>query len=201
MGLHDDAHISTAQFSNLALVFYVSYLALELPHGYSMQRLPTAKYLGSVMTMWGVATAATSACKSYATLVVTRVILGCLESATAPALILITAMWYKREEQPPRVGIWYLGGGIGTIIGSLTSFGFQHYGGELFTSWQIMFLVLGVVTTLVGILLIFRLPDNPMASRLSADQKKWVINRLRVNQTGEQIISFLCTTLLMQFRN
>jgi len=45
MGLYDDANITTAQFSNLALFFYVSYLILEFPHGYGMQRLPTAKLL------------------------------------------------------------------------------------------------------------------------------------------------------------
>ena len=49
MGLLDDAHMSDNQFSTLALIFYVSYLALEFPHGYGMQRLPTAKYLGTMV--------------------------------------------------------------------------------------------------------------------------------------------------------
>ena len=47
MGLYDDANIDTNQFSLLALVFYVTYLAFEMPTGYLMQRLPTAKYLGA----------------------------------------------------------------------------------------------------------------------------------------------------------
>ena len=46
MGIYEDAGINTTQFSQLALIFYVSYLAFELPTGYLMQRLPTAKYLG-----------------------------------------------------------------------------------------------------------------------------------------------------------
>ena len=46
MGLYDDANINTDQFANLALVFYVTYLAFEIPTGYLMQRLPTARYLG-----------------------------------------------------------------------------------------------------------------------------------------------------------
>lgn len=192
MGLYDDAHINTNQFSNLALFFYVSYLALELPHGYGMQRLPTAKYLGCVVTLWGSVVAATSACRSYGALIVTRVLLGCFESAVAPALILMTAMWYKRKEQPPRVGIWYLGGGLGTIVGSLISFGFQHYGEKSFTSWQIMFLVLGLVTTSFGIVLSVLLPDSPVSSRLSSVQKVWAIRRLEDNQTGKEVFCFLC---------
>ena len=46
MGLYQDTHINTDQFALLALVFYVTYLAFEMPTGYLMQRLPTAKYLG-----------------------------------------------------------------------------------------------------------------------------------------------------------
>ncbi|KAI4624325.1 uncharacterized protein J4E87_005826 [Alternaria ethzedia] len=109
MGLYEDANINTAQFSNLALFFYVSYLALEFPHGYGMQRLPTAKYLGAAVILWGLVTALTCVCKNYGALVATRVLLGCFESAVAPSLILITSMWYKKKEQPLRTGIWYLG--------------------------------------------------------------------------------------------
>ena len=133
------------------LSFYVSYLALEFPHGYGMQRLPTAKYLGAAVILWGLVTALTCVCKNYGALVATRVLLGCFESAVAPSLILITSMWYKKNEQPLRTGIWYLGVGMGTIIGSLISFGFQHYYSPTFTSWQIMFLVVGLVTVAVGI--------------------------------------------------
>ncbi|KAK0270701.1 hypothetical protein LTR35_013983 [Friedmanniomyces endolithicus] len=184
MGLQKDARVTPAQFSNLALIFYVTYLAFEFPHGYGMQRLPTAKYLGTMVSCWGVIVAVTSACKNYGALVTTRVLLGCFESAVAPSLILITGMWYKRNEQPPRVGIWYLGTGTGTIIGSLISFGFQHYKSHTFTSWQIMFLIVGLVTICVGILVVFLLPDNPMKSRLTHEEKVWAVERLRENMTG-----------------
>lgn len=184
MGLYEDANISTSHFANLALFFYVSYLALEFPHGYGMQRLPTAKYLGAAVILWGLVTALTCVCKNYGALVATRVLLGCFESAVAPSLILITSMWYKKNEQPLRTGIWYLGVGTGTIIGSLISFGFQHYDSDTFTSWQIMFLVVGLITVTVGITVVLLLPDNPMSSRLTPAEKVWAIERLRENQTG-----------------
>ncbi|TID19652.1 Major facilitator superfamily domain [Venturia nashicola] len=185
MGLYTDAHIDAAQFSTLALLFYVTYLALEFPHGFLMQKFLTAKYLGLMVTLWGLIVAVTSAAKNWGGLVATRVLLGCFESAVAPSLILITGMWYKRHEQPPRVGFWYLGTGTGTIIGSLISFGFQHYHSSTFTSWQIMFLVVGIITVTVGIIAMFFLPDNPMSSKfMTHDEKVFAIQRLRANQTG-----------------
>lgn len=46
MGLLQDTGMSQDQYSYMALAFYCTYLALELPSGYLMQRLPVAKYLG-----------------------------------------------------------------------------------------------------------------------------------------------------------
>ncbi|CAK4034370.1 major facilitator superfamily transporter [Lecanosticta acicola] len=185
MDLEADTGMTKDQFSNLALVFYVSYLAFEFPHGYGMQRLPTAKYLGVMVFLWGAIVAVTSACKNYSALVTTRVLLGVFESAVAPSLILITSMWYKRHEQPPRVGFWYLGTGTGTIIGSLISYGFQHVQLRTFTSWQIMFLIVGLITCVVGVLVVLLLPDNPLSARgLTHEEKVWAVARLRENQTG-----------------
>ncbi|KAF9870869.1 hypothetical protein CkaCkLH20_11541 [Colletotrichum karsti] len=185
MGLQEDTSITGDQYSQLAMIFYVSYLAFEFPHAWGMQRFPTAKYIGVMVCLWGTVLAVTSACHNWAGLVVTRVLLGVFESAVAPSLIVITTMWYKRQEQPPRMGIWYLGTGGGVIVGSLISFGFQHYGGSGFTSWQIMFLICGLVTVAVGITVIVVLPDNPMSAKfLSAEEKVWAIERLRANQTG-----------------
>lgn len=92
MGLQEDANITEDQFSYLALIFYVTYLALEFPHAYGMQKLPTAKYLGVMVFLWGVIVAVTAACKNYGALIATRVLLGCFEAAVAPSLILITSM-------------------------------------------------------------------------------------------------------------
>jgi sugar phosphate permease len=218
MGLYEDANITTAQFSNLALFFYVSYLALEFPHGYGMQRFPTAKYLGAAVVLWGLVTALTCVCKNYGALVATRILLGCFESAVAPSLILITSMWYKKNEQPIRTGFWYLGVGTGTIIGSLISFGFQHYESDTFTSWQIMFLVVGLITVAVGItgmnsslllvlnkvlirIVMLLLPDNPMSSRLTPAEKVWAIERLRENQTGIENTHFKFNQVLDCFKD
>jgi hypothetical protein len=95
MGLQKDANITGAQFSQLAMIFYVSYLACEFPHAYGMQTLPTAKYLAAMVTLWGVIVVCTSAAKNWAGLVTTRVLLGVFESAVAPSLMLITVSWYK----------------------------------------------------------------------------------------------------------
>ena len=47
MGIYEDANITTNQFSLLVVIFYAAMLVFELPSGYAIQRLPSAKYLGA----------------------------------------------------------------------------------------------------------------------------------------------------------
>ncbi|EPE24797.1 MFS general substrate transporter [Glarea lozoyensis ATCC 20868] len=184
MGLAKDTNTSASQFSYLATAFYVGYLICEFPQGYVIQRVPLAKCLGINLVLCGVCVAASSAGTNYATLVILRVLLGCFESAISPSLMLLTSMWYKKSEQPIRIGIWFGSGGLSTIVGGLSSFGFQHYHGRIFKSWQIMFLVCGVVTILIGIWALLVFPDNPMSSGLTQREKLIAIERLRSNKTG-----------------
>lgn len=62
-----------------------------------MQRLPTAKYLGANVILWGVIVTMHAPCKSFSALIAMRVLLGVFESAVAPSLILVTTMWYKKK--------------------------------------------------------------------------------------------------------
>ncbi|OAG39523.1 hypothetical protein AYO21_06167 [Fonsecaea monophora] len=184
MGLSKDTHMSPADFSYLATFFYVTFAVFQPVHAYLMQKFPTAKYLAVNVVLWGVTLAVHSACHNFGGLIVVRLLLGVFEASSAPCLILITGMWYKRAEQPLRVAIWYLGVGGGTIVGALASFGFQFYHADTFKSWQIMFLVFGIITVAWGIVVFLVLPDSPMASHFTHEEKVLAIERLRENMTG-----------------
>jgi hypothetical protein len=71
------------------------------------------------------------------------------------------------------------------MVGSLLSFGFQHYKSKVFTSWQILFLVVGLLTVCLGATVLLFLPDSPIRCKfLTREEKIWTIERLRENQTG-----------------
>ncbi|PSN69374.1 MFS general substrate transporter [Corynespora cassiicola Philippines] len=184
MGIFEDANLTTQQYGTLSWLFYLAFMICEMPHAFLMQRLPLAKYLGTMVCLWGTVVACTASCNSYASLAACRFLLGMFESAISPSLILVTSMWYKRNEQPKRIGFWYMGVGCAVMTGSLISYGFQHYTGDRFNNWQIMFLVVGLVTISAGVVVILFLPDNPMSSRLSHAEKVMAIERLRENNTG-----------------
>lgn len=52
MGLQKDTGTSASQFSNLALVFYITYFVFEIPQGWGMQKFPTGKWIGGNVIFW-----------------------------------------------------------------------------------------------------------------------------------------------------
>lgn len=190
MGVIEDTHMPSNGFSHLAMAFYASFLVCEPVQSFLLQKLPTAKWLGYMVICWGIVVTMNCVCRNFASIVALRVLLGVFESVTAPALVIMTSRFYKRDEQVVRMGWWYQGTSIGPIISSLVSYGFLHYYYDhpdaVFKSWQIVFLLFGLITIITGILVVLFLPDNPMNSRLSEGQKLAVIERLRENQTGIQ---------------
>lgn len=153
---------------------------------YLLQRLPAAKWLGFNVTLWGVATACGAAATNYQTLLVSRVFLGIFEATIGPSLMLISSQWYTKSEQAPRFSFWYLGLGLGQILGGAVSYGFQHVApGAGLAGWRVMFVVLGCMTVVFGLCTFFFLPDTPMKARwLSNTEKVALLKHVSVNQTG-----------------
>ncbi|QKX58986.1 uncharacterized protein TRUGW13939_06114 [Talaromyces rugulosus] len=173
------------EYNNLGTIFYIGYLVAEPITAYLMQRLPIGKYLGFNVFCWGILVACHAACRSYASLMVVRVLLGMFEASVAPALILITGMWWTKPEQSRRMGLWYMQIGVAQIAGAGLSYGFQHVDSEKLANWQILFLFMGCLTAVIGVITFFVLPDTPMSAWFLKEKEKIAaVEHVRINQTG-----------------
>lgn len=171
---------------------------------YFLQAFPAAKWLGASVALWGVATACGAAAQSYHTLLVSRIFIGIFESTIGPSLLLISSQWYTKSEQAPRFSFWYCGLGAGQIIGGAVSYGFQHQtsGGEGLSGWRTMFVVLGVVTVVIGLSIVALVPDTPMRARwLSDEEKVALLKHVSVNQTGIESRKFRGREILEALRD
>lgn len=155
--------------------------------GYILNKVPAGKWLGANVLLWGIATACTAAANDYKSLVAVRVFLGIFEAAIAPSLMLISSQYYTKSEQAPRFSFWYCGLGLGQIVGGAVSYGFQHVKNPSFQGWRAMFVVLGVVTVVIGITTAIIIPDSPMTARFLSDvEKAALLQHVSVNKTGVQ---------------
>lgn len=100
------------------------------------------------------------------------------------------SLWYKRIEQPLRIGIWIGCAGLGYVVAGIASFGIGHIKGDL-SSWRYTFLIWGCITIAWGVAVLLFLPDNPATSKfLSANEKAGVIERIKSNGTGVEDRTF-----------
>ena len=164
--------------------------------------MPVGKWLGSCVTIWGVATACTAAATNFQSLLAARIFLGLFEAAIAPSLMIASSQWYTRSEQFSRYSFWYCGVGLGQILGGVLSFGFQQVTDAALSGWRIMFLTLGALTILVGVVTLLFLPDSPMAARFLTDREKAaILHHVAANQTGVVNRSFTPHHLLEMLRD
>ncbi|GME29145.1 hypothetical protein GTA08_BOTSDO06040 [Neofusicoccum parvum] len=182
--LREDTHLKGTEYSWLGSLFYLGYLAWEYPTSLLLQRLPVNKFMAGTVIAWGAVLMCHAACSNFSGLAAVRTFLGVFEASVNPATMIIFSMWYKRIEQPLRMGIWIGSAGIGYVIAGIASFGIGHIHGVV-SSWRTMFLIWGGVTTAWGVVLWFTLPGSPVtAGFLTEDERKGVIDRIKTNGTG-----------------
>lgn len=184
MGLREDLGMKGNMYSWTGTAFYLGYLVFEFPAVYLLQRFPLIKTLSSFIIVWGVVLCL-HATPNYAGFVALRTILGMLESAVTPAFVIVTAQWYKKEEQFLRTAIWLGSNGIGIIVGSLMAYGLANNDNLPIHGWKLVFIITGVITIIAGIVVLFHIPDDPSkAWFLTPEERKLVILRIRSNQQG-----------------
>ncbi|KAF4556757.1 MFS-type transporter-like protein 16 [Elsinoe fawcettii] len=185
MGINADLKLKGNNFADANTFTFVAILVAEFPTGYILNKVPAGKWLGINTILWGVSTAVVAATRNYTGLLISRIFLGIFEAAVGPCLILISSQYYERREQPMRFGFWYCGIGLGQIIGSLVSFGFQHVTSASISSWRIMFIVLGLITVTIGAIALLIIPDSPMkASWMTDAEKSALLSHISGNKTG-----------------
>ncbi|KAF8710417.1 MFS general substrate transporter, partial [Rhizoctonia solani] len=183
---------STTRFSTATAAFYWGFLAASYPMSFLLQKFPVGKTLSLMVILWGIIVMLTIVVTSYPGIVVQRVFLGVVESAVSPGFVLVSSMWYKRSEQPVRIGIWYSATGLFSIFSGAVNYGIgKSAQNARLATWKYMYIFAGSWTIAWGILLFFLLPDNPMSARLfSLEERKLAVRRLRDNMTGVESKKF-----------
>jgi MFS family permease len=135
--------------------------------------------------LWGGVLTCTAAAKNYSGLLAIRFFLGALEATVTPAFVIYTGMWYKQSEQARRMGYWLGANGIATIVMSGMAYGLSGTSGTAIASWQILFLLMGLLTFVTGLFYIFYFPDTQINAKfLTLRERHIAVERIRVNFQG-----------------
>ena len=164
---------SDTQFSIALTSFYIAYIAFNVPGNVLVKVLkpPTALAIGAFI--WGMASTLQAAVFNFPGIIVCRIFIGIGEACFGPAVPFYYSMWYKREEIAIRnalfIGCGALAGAFGGLIAYSVSF---VHSSSIGATWRILFLIEGLPTIVLALLIFLFLPNRPETSKYLSDEER-----------------------------
>ncbi|KAL6238469.1 hypothetical protein BDW75DRAFT_227903 [Aspergillus navahoensis] len=184
-GLVEDANLVGQQYSWLGSILYIAQLVMQPLAALVLVKLPTGKVIASAIFLWGSSLTIMAACTDFPSLMGLRFCLGAFEAMIAPSCIAVTQMWWRRGEQTWRAALWNAMNGVTAIVGSLFTYGLGHIHSDTLFSYQIIFLLCGLLTVAYSLVVFIFMPDSPMEAKFLPEREKVIaVERLRANQMG-----------------
>jgi sugar phosphate permease len=154
--------ITESVFAFGASVFFLTYALLEVPSNLMLHRVGARRWMARIMIVWGLISAGMAFARTESTFTALRLLLGAAEAGFFPGSILYLTYWFPARERGQVMGVFYFGAPIAMMLGGPVSGKLlELHGAWGLEGWQLMFLVEGVLASLVGVWAYFYLTDRP----------------------------------------
>ncbi|KAG8530560.1 uncharacterized protein KY384_005063 [Bacidia gigantensis] len=148
-----DLHMNTNDYNTGQTIFYVSFLAAELPSQLVSKKIGPDNWIPIQMISWSIVASCQSRLSGRATFFFCRSLLGIIEGGFIPDVILYLSYFYKSKELPIRLSFFWGAYAMTYIISAFLAYGILHLRGHNgMAGWQWLFALEGALTAAIGIL-------------------------------------------------
>ena len=175
-----DLHITANTSSLLGSLFFLGYFFFQIPGAHYAANKSAKKLIFWSLIAWGALAAATGLVSNITLLLTIRFMLGVVESAVMPAMIILLSRWFTKEERSRANTFLILGNPVTVLWMSILS-------GYLINSvgWRWMFIWEGLPAVIWAFFWWRLVNDRPAnASWLTAEEKQSVESALQKEQQG-----------------
>ncbi|BAE54752.1 unnamed protein product [Aspergillus oryzae RIB40] len=173
--IFDVLHVNDHQVSTALALFYVCYVVFDLPSNLIMSRLSPHVWMSRIVISVGIIGTCMTAMKAAWSFYLLRLLLGIVIAGMWPGMAYYLTLFYPPSRTGKRIGQYYTAAQLSAAAVGLVSAGFQKMDGVRgYVGFQWMFLVWGVITIAVGILLLWWLPDRPTIPGEQPAKKKYL---------------------------
>jgi MFS family permease len=181
-----DLGISPAAYGFGAGIFFLGYALLEIPSNLMCHSIGPRRWIARIAVTWGALSAAMMFVQGEWSFYVLRLLLGIAEAGLFPALMYVTTLWFAQKDRGVAVGWIYIAPSLGLMLGNpLGGALLQLDGMGGLHGWQWMFLLEGLPTIVLGVVLWFTFPERPSSASWLTTEEAEVLESRAVGALGQ----------------
>ncbi|WP_243363319.1 MFS transporter [Fundidesulfovibrio terrae] len=171
--MNKDLGLDQTAYGLGAGIFFLGYVIFEIPSNLFLERVGPRRWIARIMASWGMVTMALAYAKGPTSFTALRFLLGAAEAGFFPGMILYLTYWFPQARRARAVALFMTATPIAGLVGSpLSGWIMQLHGALGHAGWQWLFLLEGVPAVVLGVVVLFLLPDGPgQASWLTAEER------------------------------
>jgi MFS family permease len=185
IGMTRELGFSDRVFGLGAGVFFISYVALQIPGALLVERWSARRMISLTMIAWGSMTALTALVHTPSELYVARFLLGAAEAGFFPGVIVYLSHWFVCEDRAKVTSNFMSAIPLSFVIASPIAgliLGRSWLG---IAGWRWLFILEGLPAILLGTIAFFYLTDLPgQAKWLIPDQRQWIEKKLQEERSA-----------------
>jgi len=170
-----DLKFSESVYGLGAGIFFIGYFVFEVPSNVLLHRVGARLWISRIMMTWAVVSAVSLFVKTPAMFYLVRFLLGVAEAGFFPGIVLYLTYWYPSSRRGRMNALFMIGIPVAGVVGGpLSGWIMQAFNGvHGMSNWQWLYLIEAAPSLVLGILVLFLLPDGiRAASWLDEPQKK-----------------------------
>jgi MFS transporter, ACS family, tartrate transporter len=187
IGMSRTLGFSDRVFGLGAGIFFVSYVALQIPGALMVERWSARRCITVIMIAWGSLTVLTGLVHSAGQLYGARLLLGAAEAGFFPGVIVYLSHWFIREDRAKAGSNFMAAIPLSFIVGSPLAGWILGHPWLGVDGWRWLFVLEGMPAVLLGTVAFFLLTDWPReAAWLAPEQRQWIEQKLEEEKPTSQ---------------
>lgn len=179
-GMAEDLNITPGMSSLLGSLFFLGYFFFQIPGAQYAAHKSAKKLIFWSLILWGGFATATGMVSNVSALIFIRFMLGVVESAVMPAMLILLSQWFTKKERSRANTFLILGNPATVLWMSILS-------GYLINSlgWRWMFIIQGIPALLWALVWWKMIAEKPKdAGWLTEVEQDAVVRQLKAEQEG-----------------
>jgi ACS family tartrate transporter-like MFS transporter len=190
--MNEDLGFSPSVYGFGAGIFFLGYIAFEIPSNLALQRFGARIWIARIMISWGLIACAMALVQDETSFYAMRLLLGIAEAGFFPGIILYLTYWFPAATRARIIALFIASVPLATVFGGpLSGALLEMHGVGGLAGWQWLFIVEGIPAIVLGLLALKILTNSPAQARwLKQDERRALTETLESEAATTKVVGY-----------